>query len=186
MNLFEDPLPILVGGGLALLLTGLAAWSRRSLGSLVAVAVVLVATVALLLVERWQVTPAEEVQQATAAVLAAVARNDLAGVTRAIDPAAAKVRRDAETLMGLIDVEKCHAASKVEVELTPGASPPSQATARMRGMLTGVLQRGGVRVTYFDKVEIQWVRRESGWKIEGYTAYHRGQAIDAVQETRQR
>jgi hypothetical protein len=184
--MFDHALPIWIGGGLAALLAGMVASSRRTLGSLVALAAVVLVTLALLAVERAVVTPAEQLEQAVGEILAAIEANDVQGVLALVDHSAAGVRRDVETLMGVAQADKCHAASSVRVQWDDGVEGEGQATTSFKGMFNGISRNGGARLAYFDQVDIRWRRSgdEGPWRMVGYTAYRDGQPLDAVESAR--
>ncbi len=173
--LLENPLPILAIGAVLATLCGLVFLSRRTVPSLLALAVVVLLTLLLVVTERLIVTPREEVEQALSALLAAVESNDLPSVLALIDPASANVRSDAETLMPRVDVEDT-GATAIEIDIDGSA-----ATVHCRGRLRGIHRSSGAAMMFFDEVEFQWVRRDEQWLLEDFVAYWNGKPLNAVE-----
>lgn len=181
--LTENPLPIAVAGVLLAALAAIAFSARRNLGSLVALAGVVAATLLLLAVERLVVTDREQVETTLSDLMAAVEANDVPAALAFIDPAAADMRADAEALMPTVRVDKARATG-VEVELHEQANPPT-ATSRFRGILLGLHSRLGMQVAYVNQqVDVQWIKRDGRWLADGYTAYFDGKPIDVVGSAR--
>lgn len=183
-TLLESPAPAIAIGGFLAVCALVVFLSRRTLGPLVALALVLALTGGMLVVERVVLTDREEVEAAVAGVLAAVEANDVEGVVRWIDPQDEAIVRDARALMPIVNVERARAMGGVAVDVQPGAST-AQAQSKFRAMFNGTSREGGAPIGYFDDVEISWERREGGgWLIIGYTVYYKGQPIDAVSSAR--
>ncbi len=173
-TLLENPLPIIAGGAVLATLCGLVFLSRRTVPSLLALAVVVLLTMLLVISERLIVTPREEVEQALNTLLAAVESNDLPRVLALIDLGVTQVRSDAETLMAMVDVTDTGASAiKIDVE-------GSSATVDCRGKLRGIHRSSGAAMMFFDKVEFQWVRRDEQWLLEDFVAYWKGKPLNAV------
>ena len=182
--LLENPVPIFAVGAVLATLCGLALLTRRNLPSLLAFTGVVGATLLLVLVERLVVTDREEVEAAVADLLKAIEENDLPTVLAAIDPAAAEVRDDAETLMPMVKVEDTGATSlRVEVDAT---AEPQTAVAKFRGKINGIHRNSGQRVFYFEEVHLFWVKRERQWLVVDYQVHTGSMSIDAVDDLRQR
>lgn len=181
--LAENPLPIAVAGALLAAFAALVFSARRNLGSLIALAGVVAATLLLLAVERLVVTEREKVESALAELLAAVEANDVPGALVWINPAAVDMRADAQALMPSVKVDQARATS-VEVVLNEQANPLT-ATSRFRGKLLGLHTRLGTPITYVNQqVDVAWVKRDGRWLADGYTAYFDGKPIDAVGSAR--
>jgi len=178
-TLLENSLPILAVGAVLATLCGLVFLSRRTVPSLLVLAVVVLLTMLLVISERLIVTPREEVEQALSTLLAAVESNDLPGVLAMIDPAAANVRSDAEKLMPMVDVTDT-GASALEIDVEG-----SSATVHCRGKLRGIHRSSGAAMMYFDKVEFQWVRRDEQWLLEDFVAYWKGKPLQTVESLRE-
>ncbi len=183
MNLFlENPLPIWALGAVALTISVIVFLAKRSLGSMLGVAAVIGITVLLLFIESAVVTPTEELEQAVATVMAAIEANDLNGVLAQIDPQAAHVRHDAETLMPQVKVKET-GATAVRVEID-GNAAPVKATTFFRGRIDGTNTRNGVRLFYFDQVELDWHKPSDKWLITDYRASFRGKPVKASEGLR--
>jgi hypothetical protein len=182
-TLFENPLPVLVAGGLLAVLALVVFLARRSGAALLALVGVIALTLLLVLVERLVVTDREHVENALAGVLDAIEANDVSATVEFIDPAAAKIRADAQALMPQIKVEAANAAA-VDVTVDDAAQPPA-AIARFRAYLHGTHTASGTPVGYINQqVDLHWVKRGDRWLIDDYTAYFEGEPIDAVGSAR--
>jgi hypothetical protein len=178
-TLLENPLPIAVAGGLFATLALVVFLSRRNLTSLVALVGVVLATLLLLLVERVVRTDREVVESSLQAAMDAIEANDLPGALEIIDPAAADIRADAETLMPLVKWTTANAAS-IETTVDDTAQPPT-ATTRFRAFLNGVHEQSGMAVGYVNQqVDVHWIKRGDKWFVNDYTAYFDGKPIDAM------
>jgi len=182
MSLFiENPLAIVVLGGVLATLAGVVFLARRSGGSLLALVGVIAITLLLLVVERMLVSDAEQVEYGVEGALAAVEANNLEGVLAWIDPAATDVRGDVEALMPLVKVEKARSMGTVNIQF----NGPAQAVSSIRAFLDGVHGSSGMRVAYFnERVDINWVKVGDRWLINGYTAYYNDEPINAVSSAR--
>lgn len=180
MTLFtEKPVALAVLGGICSIFPLLVFLSRRTLGSLIALGGVLVIMLTLILVERLIVTDREAILTQQQGVLAAVESNNVPATLAFIDPNAANVRSDAQTLMPQVKVNRARRLGDVEVKLDP-TSNNADATTSFRGFLEGVHTGSGLHFGYMDQVDIHWAKRNDKWLITGYTAYHNGQPIDAA------
>lgn len=181
--LFENPLPILAIGSVCAVAAGIIFSARRTLSSLIALAVVLIATIALLVAERIVRTDREQIETGVYAVLDAVESNDLPGLLQWIDPTTGiLIRSDAETLMPMMRVETANAAGAVEIRINEANA--DQATVRFRGFVNGVTKSGGARIGYFDDVELHWTKRDGQWRIESYVVYWQDRPINPVDSVR--
>lgn len=179
-TLVENPLAIVVVGGLAILLAAIVFFARRdgpALGALVGVVLV---TALMLLVERLVVTDREQVEAAVAGLLAAIEANDIERTLAAIDPAAARIRSDVQALSPLIKVQKARSMGPMDVAVD-GAEAPPTAEATFQAFLQGVHVPSATPLGYVNqRVELHWVKRDGRWLLDGYTAYYEGRPIDAV------
>jgi hypothetical protein len=143
---------------------------------------VIAATLLMLFVERMVVTPSEELEESLTTLMAALKANDLPGVLAQIDPSAASVRGDAETLMPQVNV-KDTGFSAVRVEVAESSTPP-RATVFFRGRIDGMHAHSGARLFFFDKVEIEWQKRGDQWLVTDYRAEFRGKPVKASEGLR--
>lgn len=176
--LLENPLPIWALGVVCLAVSLIVFFAKRSLGSVLTVVGVVAVTLLLVSVEQVVITPSEEIEQSLADVLEAIKSNDLPQVLTMIDPNAQRVRADAETLMPQVTVKETGSTS-VRVEIDESANPP-QGTSYFRGRVDGTHRRNGIRVFFFDQVEIDWQRNGDAWQIVDYRVMHRGQPVKAT------
>lgn len=180
--LLENPLAIVVAGGLAVLATAVVFASRRTSGALAALVATVLATFAILAVERSVVTDREQVRAAVRSVMQSIEAGDLPALLSRIDPAAASVRSDAQALLPLMEVKAAGASRSIDVEFAGGPAPT--ALARFTGFLNAIHRQSGVPVMYADQVDVVWARRGDQWLITHYVAYFDGQPIDAVGSAR--
>ncbi len=179
----ENPVAIAVFGALAATLALVVYLARRNFGSLVAIAGVAALTVLMLAVEKFVVTDREAVEAGVEQVFDAIESNDLPGVLEWIDPAAANVKADAESLMPEVKVSTANAAA-IEVEVNDAANPPT-AKSQCRAYLNAVHGSSGMAMPYMNqRVDLNWVKRGNHWRITGYQAYYDDQPIDAVGSAR--
>jgi hypothetical protein len=182
--LVENPLAIAVVGGVLATLALVVFLARRSLASLMTLGGILAATLLLILIERLVLTDQEQVEAGLESVLAAVEANDMPAVLFWIDTAAVSVRADVQALMPLVKVDKARTSGDVEITVDESANPPT-ASSRFRAFLDGVHGSSGMRVAYFNQqVDVEWVKRDDRWLINGFTAYYDNQPIDAVGSVR--
>ncbi len=177
-TLLENPLPIYAVGTVLATVCGLAFLARRNLPSLFALIGVVVLTLLLVVVERVVVTEREQVEAALQQLMRDVEAGDMSAVLARIDSGAAKMRNDVEKLMPQAEIKDTGATSvRVEVDAD---TEPMTATSRFRGKVDGVHRRSGMRVFFFDEVEINWVKRGEQWLAEAYAVKIKGKAIDPV------
>lgn len=182
-TLLENPFPIYAGGALLATFCGLVFLARRNLPSLLTLVGAVLLTLVLIITERMVVTDAEEIQVVTETLMVALERNDVPGVIAAIDPAATEVRSHAETLMPLVRVSDTGAASiQVVVDAT---AVPLAAVSEFHAKVDGIHTRSGMRLFYFDKVLMNWTKKEGRWLLTDYTPMHQGRPISAVESVRE-
>lgn len=181
-TLLENPLPIYAVGAVLATVSGLAFLARRSLPSLFALIGVVVLTLLLVIVERVVVTEREQVESALQQLMADVEAGDMLAVLARIDSGAVQMRGDVEKLMPQAEI-KDTGATAVRVEVDADAEPMT-ATSQFRGKIDGVHRRSGMRVFFFDEVEIRWVKRGDVWLAEAYAVKIKGKAIDPVSSMR--
>jgi hypothetical protein len=180
MTLFlENPLPIWSVGAVCFAISVIVFFAKRSLGSIIAMFGVIAVTLLLIFVEKIVITPSEQVEQALASLMGAIKDNDLPAILATIDPSAKHVRSDAETLMPQVKVKETGStAVRVEVDET---TAPLRATTYFRGRIDGTHARSGVRIFYFDNVEIDWQQTGDQWLIVDYRVKFRGKPIKPVE-----
>lgn len=181
--LSENAVAIAVLGVLATTVALVVFLARRNVAALAALVAAIGATGLLLVVERLVVTDREAVAAAVEEVLDAIESNDVPGLLAWIDPAAANVKADAERLMPLVKVKTANAAA-ADVDVNAAANPPT-AAVQFRAYLHGVHATSGTPLLYANqRVDLEWVKRDDGWRITAYQAYYDDVAIDAVGSVR--
>lgn len=179
----ENPLAVIVMGGVAATAALVFFLARRTGGSLVALASILAVTGLLIVAERVIVTEREEVEQSVAEMFEAIEANDVQRVLASVDPNS-NLPKDVQALMPLIHVEKCRTLSRLDVDLHMDQPPPS-AVSTSRVALTGTHASSGTPVGYVNqRVDITWIKPAGRWVVTGYAAYYEGKPINAVESAR--
>ena len=166
--LAENALAIWMGGAVLVTMAGIAFAQLRTRGALAALLAVIALTGTLLVAEHVIETPREAVERTLNELAAAIEANDLPGVLAYIAPTAGEVRKDAETLMPLVIVNKARVLGTPEITVDESAEPFS-ATAKCQGFVDVTVRQNGVKGPYMDRVEIHFVADGDRWLIESYT-----------------
>ena len=168
----EDPTPILVGGGLALLV--LAGFFLKTGRGLVLLAMGVVAAVmALAVLVDWLVVTDREAVANTIYQAAAVAeRNDLAAVTDFISPNAPQVKAEARHWIGQAKMDSV-SISAMEVTMDRKAKPMT-ATAEFRVYATGQLTDRNMPYpfTYLSRLLVRLQQSGNRWLVMEYERDH--------------
>jgi hypothetical protein len=166
--LAENALPIWIGGAIALTMAGVVYFQTRSKGSLYGIVGVLAITAALLLFNWFVETPREAVEHALYQLAAAVEANDVPGALAQLAPTAnAPLRKDVETLMPQVKIERARIIGEPQIELSPDENA---ATIQCRGVIMAVNKRDGMKGGAEDRLVLEWVRRGDRWLLENYTS----------------
>lgn len=182
-TLLENPLPIMVIGGVAATAALVFFLARRTGGSLMTLAAMVGLTLVLLAVEAFVVTDREEVEQTISELFAAIEANDVQKTLSWVDPKSG-VAADVQALMPLIRVEKARVMGGLEIDVNTSRRPPV-ATSSSRVALTGTHSSSGTPVGYVnEQVDIHWTKPGERWLVSGYTAYYKGRPINAVESAR--
>ncbi len=167
--LLESPLAV---GALGLLLITLAAIpyvQTRSRGAFWLLVAAVLLTAGGIAFERWWQTPREQVRSSLSELFEAIRSNDLPAVLRRIDAGATDVQEDAQTLMPMFNVESASVGGEVAVELPAGPlSDGAIAIAKLKPLLRVQHKQSGAVGAYFDKLEVDFVRRGDDWLINAY------------------
>jgi hypothetical protein len=164
----EDPTPILVGGGLTLLVlagfflkTG-RGWVLASMGVVAAVMGLAV------LVDRLVVTDREAVANTIYQAATSAERNDLNAVSEFISPSAPEVKAEARRWIGQAKVSSV-SISAMEVTVDRAAKPMT-ATASFRVYATGELTDRTMPYpfTYLGRLEVKFVQSGQRWLVTEY------------------
>ncbi|MEO1496739.1 MAG: hypothetical protein AAFV43_06270 [Planctomycetota bacterium] len=165
--LLESPSLVVALGALLITAAGVFFAQSRSLGALIAVVVAVLLTVGGLAVERYVVTPGEAVRGVIGRLFDGIAANSLPGVLKTIDPGAAEMQADANTLMPMFDVLQAGEGGGVDVVVDPSGDT---ATATLKPLIKVTHKGSGATGVYFNGLELRFVRRGELWLISGYTA----------------
>jgi hypothetical protein len=167
--LVENPLAIALLGAIALALTLVVYYETRSPKSFAAAGVVVLLTGALLVAERYLETPREAVERTLDEIAAAVRDNDVPLVLAYIDPSATALRKDVETGMPDVDVERATIIGTPLVELRPDGHPTT-ATVKCRGFVYGTLRRNGMKGGQTAELTVTFARDGDRWLVTDYTS----------------
>ncbi|HCK41669.1 MAG: hypothetical protein CMJ72_11505 [Planctomycetaceae bacterium] len=181
-TLFENPLPIYALGIVLGTFCGLAFLARRNLPALLSFVGIVLFTLLMIVVERVVVTEGEEVESTTIDLMGSLEKNDLPGVLAHIAPAATRVRSEAEVLMPLVQIKDTGAGS-IQVEVDTSLQP-FQAQSEFQAKVDGIHTRSGVRLFYFDRVQVTWTKQADRWLLTDYVPLDNGRPISAVESLR--
>jgi hypothetical protein len=178
-TLLESPWPALILGGIAIAVAGALFLARRDGVSLAALSVAAFLTLGMVLLERMVTTEKEHVESAIAGMLAAIETNEPDRVLEWVDPGATGVRAEVVRLMPEIDVQQTGTMGRIDVVIDDAANAPT-AESTILAFLDGVHRKTGVRVPYYkQRVDMHWVKRGERWLLDDFTAYWRGDKINA-------
>lgn len=164
----EDPTPILVCGGLVLLVLGGLFLKSGRAGVLIAAALVAVVMGAAVLIDRFVVTDREQVANTIYGAAAAAERNDLNAVADFISPTAPEVKAEARRWIGQAKIESV-SISAMEVTLDRAAKPMT-ATAEFRVFATGQLTDRSMPYPfkYLSRLEVKLMQSGKQWLVTAY------------------
>jgi hypothetical protein len=164
--LAENALPIWFGGAIALTMASVVYFQTRAKGSLYGILGVISVTAALLLFNRLVETPREAAEHALYQLAATVEANDVPGALAQMAPSAnPELRRDVETLMPQVRIERARVIGSPDVELSPDEN---SATIQCRGIILAVNKRDGMKGGGDDRMVLRWVRQGERWLLESY------------------
>ena len=172
--ILENPVPIWATGAVLGTLAGLVFLTRRTLVSLLVLIGIVGFTLLLALMEQLVVTEREEVERATYQLAAAIEANDLDAILTFLAPTAGKVRSDAQALLARLQVAKAHVGGTLRVEIDASGTGGQDATSRFRALVDAVDRRGGMKIVYYDEVQLHWARQDERWLVTSYTAKNGG------------
>jgi hypothetical protein len=126
---------------------------------------------AVLLLTSWLIeTPREAVERSLYELAATVEANDVKGALSYLAPSAgSQLRKDVETLMPLVRIERARIISTPQIDMKVGAGPTS-ATVRCRGMIQAVNKQDGMKDGAVDDLILKWVLHDKRWMLESYTS----------------
>jgi hypothetical protein len=164
--LAENALPIWVGGAIALTMAGVVYFQTRTKGALYAILAVIGITAALLLYNWLAETPREAAEHALYHLAETVEANDVPGaLAQLASTANAQLRRDVETLMPQVRIDRARVIGSTEVTLSPDEK---SATIQCRGFIMAVNKRDGMKGGGDDRMTLTWVRQGDRWLLENY------------------
>lgn len=164
MFFLESPIAVAAVGVFCVVLAAIPYLQTHSRWSVARLALTTTLAIAAMIGERLWVTPKERVRSELSAMFAAIEGNDLVTVLTHIDPAAAEVRSDAESLMPRLRVERAGQGGDVRVELPTG----NTATVALKPLIKVVDKRSGATVGYYDDLTIDFARRGERWLVVDY------------------
>lgn len=158
----ENPVPVLVVGGAAVVLPLVGLFATRDGRFLFAAAIAAVVVFALVITEHFIVTEAEEVESAVGRLAAAIEANDLEGVIAGISPAADELRSAARANLPRVHVISVK-VSGLETEVA-ASQTPHVGRARFRATVYFSAPGFGNQPSY-DAWELTFLRDEGEWLL---------------------
>jgi hypothetical protein len=166
--LAENALPIWIGGAIALTMAGVVYFQTRTKGAMYGVLGVIAIAAALLLYNWIVETPREAAEHALYHLAATVEANDVPAALAQLAPTASpQLRKDVETLMPQVNIERARIMGEPQIDLT---ADESAATVHCRGFIMATNKRDGLKGGAEDRFVLQWVRSGSRWLLESYTS----------------
>ncbi len=168
--LAENALAIGMIGAVALAMAVFVFFQTRTQGALYGIAGVLLVFGALV-VTSWLIeTPREAVERTLYELAAAVEANDMKEALSYLAPSASgDLRKDVETLMPLVKIERARVIGSPEVEVT-GQENNLSATVKCQGLVIAVDKRNGIKGGANDRLVLKWMLRDGRWLVESYTS----------------
>ena len=168
--LAENALAILMIGAVALAMAVFVYSQTRTNGALYGVLGVLLLTTILALASWLIETPREAVERSLYELAATVEANDVKGALSYLAPSAdPQLRKDVETLMPLVKIERARITGAPEITLEDGASGGT-AMVKCSGAIMATNKQDGMKGGAVDHLVLKWVLRDNRWLIENYTS----------------
>jgi hypothetical protein len=168
--LAENTLTILMVGSVALAMALFVWFQTRTNGALYGVLGVILLTAILALISWLIETPREAVERSLYELAATVEANDVKGALSYLAPSAdAQLRKDVETLMPLVQIDRARIIGNPEIDLGGGANVDA-ATVKCRGIIMAVNKKDGMKGGADDQVVLKWVFSSNRWLLESYTS----------------
>lgn len=166
--LADNALPIWMGGAVALTMALIVYFQTRTNKSLLGVAAVIGVTAALLAAEWLIETPREAVERSLYELAATVEANDVSGALSYLAPSAnSQIRKDVETLMPLVRIERARVIGTPQIDVDDGAN---SATVQCRGIIVAVNKQDGMKGGAEDRLTMNWIRQGDRWLVESYAS----------------
>jgi hypothetical protein len=177
--LAENSLTIWMLGAIALTMALILFYQARTSGALYGVLGVIAATAALLLISWLIETPREAVEKSLYGIAARVEANDVQGVLSYLAPTInPQLRKDVETLLPLVRVERARIVGAPEITVESGSNPTS-ATVECRGVVVAVNKKDGMKGGAADQFSLKWVRQGDRWLLDSYKSQENWQRAAA-------
>ena len=168
--LAENTLTILMIGAVALAMAVFVYSQTRTNGALYGVLGVILLTAVLALISWLIETPREAVERSLYDLAATVEANDVKGALSYLAPSAdPQLRKDVETLMPLVKIERARITGTPEITLEGGANVNS-ATVKCSGAILAVNKQDGMKGGAVDHLVLKWVLRDKRWLLESYVS----------------
>lgn len=167
--LFEDPTAIIVGTLLIEGILGIVFVQTRRMVWLGVMGGVLLLMIGLVLLERYVITPTEEVEQAVAQLQSDMENNDAEAIVGHLSPKATASRQYAQQALRLYEIERTK-VTDLEVRFPEGK--PATAEAEFTGVIHGRMKsQGDFGSTPYRQRFILYYEKSSSndkWLITGY------------------
>src|SRR3954452_11125996 len=168
--LAENTLTIFMIGAVALAMAVFVYFQTRTNGALYGVLGVILLTAVLVLISWVIETPREAVERSLYDLAATVEANDVKGALSYLAPSAdSQLRKDVETLMPLVRIDRARILGTPEITLEGGANINS-ATVKCVGVILAVNKKDGMKGGAEDHLVLKMVLRDKHWLIESYTS----------------
>ncbi len=168
--LAENALPIWAVGAVLVTMALIVYLQLRTTESFLAILVILAIVGVLLVTEYLIETPREAVERTLYELADTVEANDVPGALRFLaSTAPTQIRRDVETLMPLVEVERARIIGSPKIEVEAGDEPDS-ATVTSRGIIVATVKQNGMKGGAEDELTMNWVRQGDRWLVEDYVA----------------
>jgi hypothetical protein len=166
--LFEDPWPAIIVGLVAELV--LFVYFRRSgrVVFLAAMGGVLLLVGLFWLIERWVVTPREEVANTLYEMAAALEQNNVEGLMPYIATEATQIRNLARRELRNLKIEQAQ-VGRLEIELNLAANPPTARTSFLGQLRFKHLREQIPYETYMDRITVDLRKQQGRWQMTDYT-----------------
>ncbi len=169
--LAENALTLLMVGAVALAMAVFVFFQTRTSGALYGVLGVILVTAVLVLTSWLIETPREAVEHSLYNLAATVEANDVKGALSYLSPSAdPQLRKDVETLMPLVKIERARILNTPEIELQ-GTPQINSATVKCQGVILAVNRKDGMKGGAEDHLVLKWVLRDGRWMLESYTSH---------------
>ena len=168
--LAENALTVLMIGAVALAMAVFVYSQTRTNGALYGVLGVILVIISLVLTSWLMETPREAVERSLYELASRVEANDVKGALSYLAPSAdPQLRKDVETLMPLVKIDRARIIGTPEISLNGGANNNS-ATVKCRAVIFAVNKQQGMKGGAEDHLVLKWILRDGRWLLENYTS----------------